>query len=359
MQKIILDLIKINGLITLDDFLFQSMCHPCHGYYNKLNPIQRDFTTSPEITNAFGIIIANYILEKILSLSNIDNIELINFIEFGCGSGKLVFDIANFLNKLKKLNNEKINTVIKKISFHLIEFSKTLKEIQKNKLKNIKINKYFYHNIQDFYKSQNLLYQNKKTINIFFSNEFFDTLPIKQFIFNKNDFLEIIITEENNKLLLSKIKINPDSFLKKYFENEIIIENAIIELPIFGLNIINEVITIMKHSPSLFITFDYGFLDSKYQSTLQGIYHGKKTTSILENIGDTDITHLVNFSLIAQPFKTNRFNIKIETQRDFLLSQGITSLITENNQAGINRLIDIDQMGHLFKVLTADNLVCL
>lgn len=354
MQKIILDLIKINGFITLDDLIFQSMYHPIYGYYLRSNPIQKDFTTSPEITNAFGIIIANYIIKKILLFPTIDDIEIINLIEFGGGSGKLAFDIISFLINLKKLNNGEINWIIEKINFNSIELSKKLEEIQKNTLKNIPIKKYFFQDISQFFENQNYSYENKKIINIFYSNEFFDAIPIKQFVVHNNEFFEIIVTEKNNKLIFSKIKINPNLFPEKYFK---ITENAIMEFPAVGLNIVNKIINIMKNHPSLFITFDYGFCENKYQSTLQGIHCGQKTTEILENIGDTDITHLVNFPLIAEEFSLCGFNPKIETQRNFLIGHGIESLVTETNRAGINRLIDGDLMGETFKVLTADSLI--
>ena len=66
MQKYISDIIKIRGYIPLEEFISLSLCHHKHGYYAKENPIMKDFITSPEISNAFGIIFASYIIDNII-----------------------------------------------------------------------------------------------------------------------------------------------------------------------------------------------------------------------------------------------------------------------------------------------------
>ena len=357
MQKIILDLIKIKGFITLDDFIFQAMCHGKHGYYSKQNPIMSDFVTSPEITDAFGITLASHIIDRLLNLEYILDVEKINFCEFGGGTGKLAFDILNFIIKLDKLNNIKINHIISKIHFNSIEFSKILREIQRNKLINLNIPTHFFTNIDEFFENNDNSINNKKYITVFFSNEFFDALPIKQFIFNNNELCEIIVIEKNNELMFSRIKINKNNILNNYFNFDHIPENSIVEFPNIGINILENIINfIKKNNNSIFLTFDYGFIKNNYQNTLQGIYKNKKIKNIMQNIGDSDITHLVNFELFKNLFEKNNLNSKIQTQEEFLIANGINYLTNSGNKDGINRILSKNQMGDLFKMLYCENL---
>jgi NADH dehydrogenase [ubiquinone] 1 alpha subcomplex assembly factor 7 len=358
MQKYISNIIKINGFIPLDEFIFMALCHSEYGYYAKQNPIKKDFITSPEISNAFGIIIANFIFNKILTLKNIEEVEKIHLIELGGGSGKLAFDVLNFLINLKKINNPKIDKIIQKLHFHSIEFSTTLVEIQKNTLYNVLIHKYFWSNIfefSEFLENQNKLIKNKNNLCIFFSNEFFDALPIKQFLFDGSDFFEIIITEKNNNFIFEKIKINSEK-LNLIHKNQKIKKNDILEIPFFGINILDEISKIMKNNKSIFLTFDYGFLDDQNTSTLQGIFNGSKCGNILENVGEMDITHLVSFTIFTKFFQRNSLQVQLQTQKEFLIQNGINELITPENQEGILRLISETKMGELFKVLISETL---
>lgn len=350
MQKIISDLINHNNFLTLDDFIYQAMCHNKHGYYSKQNPIKKDFITSPEITDAFGIIIASNIINTLLKV-NFNNYEKINICEFGGGTGKLAFDILHFILGLKKLNNERINKLIEKINYTSLEFSEKLIIIQEKTLHKIIIKKNFIKNIQEFTEKEN----NKNNITIFISNEFFDALPIKQFIFENGKFYEIVIIKKNHEFIFSKIEINNNVILNNYFNLKNIPNNAIIELPITGINILESIIHFSKNNKLIFMTFDYGFIKNNFQNTLQGIFQNKKTNNILENIGDADITHLVNFELFKNILAKHQINTKIQTQQEFLMENGIINLIHTKNKDGINRILDKNQMGELFKVLYFNN----
>lgn len=352
MQKHISNAIKIRGFIPLDEFIYATLCHPSLGYYAKQNPIKRDFITSPEITNAFGIIIANFIFNKLINNPDIENSQTIHFVELGGGSGKLAHDIISFVINLEKLNNPKINKIIQKINFHSIEFSDKLKLIQKNTLESILIKKHFWNNIYEFSTYINNYEQSQNNYFVFYSNEFFDALPIKQFSFDGNNFTEIIITEKNNNFIYEQIKINSEKI--DLIPKEIKLnKNDILEIPIMGLKILQEITKIMKKSQSIFLTFDYGYFQCPHTSTLQGIYHGKKITNILEYAGDADITHLVNFTLFAEAFRTAGIKTHMQTQKEFLIENGISSLLKEDNKHGIDRITY--QMGDLFKVLTAES----
>lgn len=346
MQSYISDAIKIRGFMPLDEFISLALCHPKMGYYAKENPIMQDFTTSPEISNAFGVVIASHIVDSILKIT--ENIDKIHFVEFGGGTGKLAFDILNFVESLRGLGASNLNKLISKIQFNSIEFSENLQELQKKSLNNILIKKSFFPDISSFKKSLNN-YEND--IFVFFSNEFFDALPIKQFVKKENNIYEIIVTEKNKKFIFEQIKINSDdNKIHELLKNG---ESEFIEMPMVGFGILAEVCEIMNGAKSMFFAADYGFTQKPNTSTLQGIFNGEKAESILENVGNADITHLVDFNLMQAFFEKNNINSQVITQGEFLVENGILNLINSKNRDGIARLIDSEQMGELFKVLIA------
>ena len=96
--------------------------------------------------------------------------------------------------------------------------------------------------------------------------------------------------------------------------------------------------------------------------TLQAI-NNHKFSSILEDIGDSDITYNINFNLYKKFIdQFGDLNSIITNQKKFLTSMGIVQraeIISENIPFSkksdlfyrIRRLIDEKQMGELFKVM--------
>ncbi len=347
MQSYISDIIKIRGFLPLDEFITLALCHQSMGYYAKKSPIMQDFTTSPEISNAFGIVIASYIIDSLLKISN--GVRKIHFVEFGGGTGKLAFDILNFVESLHGLGASNLSELISKITFNSIEFSEILIDMQKKSLNNIVMEKLFFPDIVSFKKNLNN-YEND--IFVFFSNEFFDALPIKQFVKQENNIYEIIVTEKSNNFTFEQVPINANN-KKTIFNVAKNNQNTFFEIPFVESGILSEICEIMHGAKSIFLAIDYGFTQSPDTSTLQGIFEGKKTTNILENIGNTDITHLVDFNLMREFFAANKIEASISTQGEFLVENGILNLINPKNRDGIARLIDSEQMGEIFQVLIA------
>ena len=96
--------------------------------------------------------------------------------------------------------------------------------------------------------------------------------------------------------------------------------------------------------------------------------HNHKKTSIFENIGQQDISSHVNFNELIEIAKQNKLQInEFVSQRDFLKKYGILErkqiLLTKNSNLNknlleeeVDRLINVDRMGNLFKCLVVSNL---
>ena len=102
------------------------------------------------------------------------------------------------------------------------------------------------------------------------------------------------------------------------------------------------------------------------KNTLKGISN-HKFANILNNIGNVDITHNINFELFRRYIeKLGGLKNNLTTQKKFLIKIGIehrAEIITKNlsfiKKADIyyrlKRLIDEKQMGNLFKVMLIKN----
>ncbi len=110
------------------------------------------------------------------------------------------------------------------------------------------------------------------------------------------------------------------------------------------------------------LIIDYGYNNKKTKNTLQAILN-HKYSNILENIGFSDITYNLNFNFLKKIIKKIcMLDVKITSQRKFLLKMGIlkrAEILSKNlnfkkkadMSYRINRLIDPNQMGDLFKVM--------
>ena len=204
----------------------------------------------------------------------------------------------------------------------------------------------------------------KKGPVIFFGNEFFDALPIKQFKRERNSLLEKNYTLDKNyrvREVFSEASKNDIKILKSYktFKNL-----NFIELPKFGFNELKKIIKKISVLKGCILMIDYGYLESNNQSTLQSVMRHKKN-DLLNNLGKADITSHVNFNLLNEFFLKNSLKVKeVITQKEFLENMGIIerAKIVANKMKfseqsdlylRIKRLLSPSSMGDLFKVILA------
>ena len=113
------------------------------------------------------------------------------------------------------------------------------------------------------------------------------------------------------------------------------------------------------------LIIDYGYTTDLYGDTLQAL-HQHRFADILENIGNQDLTSHVNFHTLKKIAHENQLNTALTTQGKFLRALGIdlriqqllkSATLTQKNEllSGTKRLISVDGMGELFKVLAVSS----
>tara|TARA_B100000767_G_scaffold273971_1_gene305646 strand:- start:1743 stop:2807 length:1065 start_codon:yes stop_codon:yes gene_type:complete len=332
---------KNSKILPVDKFFKNVLYDNKIGYYNTRQPFGEngDFITAPKISNLFSEIIGVWLIS---TWQNFGKPQNFNIIELGPGDGSLTKILLQVFKKFPEFELS--------ICVYLYETSGYLKDLQKKNLQNKKV------------KWINNLNNIKKGPTVFFGNEFFDAIPIKQFKKENNFFYEKhYLLDKNNKIKevykkASKKNIN----LIKSFKT---LKNLkFIEFPKLGLDELNKVVKKISSRDGCLLLIDYGYLDSNNQNTLQSVIRHKKN-NLLNNLGKADVTSHVNFELLNEFFLNNNLKVKkVVTQKFFLENMGIierANILSKkmkfsdqsNLYLRLKRLLNPKLMGNLFKVI--------
>ena len=206
----------------------------------------------------------------------------------------------------------------------------------------------------------------RKIPSIFIANEFFDALPIKQFRKKEDIWFEKFVNIKNRNEAFFFEKKADIKKIEKKIGFKISKNQNFIEYSELCFNYLKKISKIIKKNNGGLLLIDYGYIDGNMENTLQAISN-HKIANILENIGDTDITHNLNFKLFQNFIEQiDGLNINFTTQRNFLIKMGIkerAEIISKNKDFlkianiyyRLQRLIDQKQMGNLFKVMFVKN----
>ena len=336
---------KKNDLLSLDKFIEESLYNKKYGYYMSGNPFgeKGDFITAPNISILFSEMIAIWVISF---WEHLNCPKQFNLIELGAGNGEMMRVMVNTFDKFPKFKNS--------CNIKILEKSTLLKKIQKKKMKNKKIK----------------WLDNLDALNnlpcIFIANEFFDAFPIKQFIKKKNKWHERYV-KFNKQIEHAYCDIQFDiKKIEKRLKFQISTGQNFIEYSPLVLEYLKNITNKIKLNDGGILIIDYGYFEKKIKNTIQAVSK-HKYANVLKSFGNSDITYNLSFHLISQMIKKMGFFFQImTTQKEFLIKLGIlqrAEIISKNIPFSkkadmyfrIQRLIDDEQMGKLFKVLFVTN----
>jgi NADH dehydrogenase [ubiquinone] 1 alpha subcomplex assembly factor 7 len=294
--------IKDNDSFTLDKFIEESLYNKTSGYYMKKNPFGKkgDFITSPNISVLFSEMIAIWVISF---WQNLGCPEKFNLIELGAGNGEMMKVLVNTFDKFPIFKNS--------CCIKILEKSKLLKKKQK-----VNINKKNIQWLNDLNKLDDLPC-------IFLANEFFDALPIKQFIKKERKWFERHVRFFNNKFEYFDIPFDMEKFENK-MQFKIAKQQNFIEYSPQSteyLKIINN--KIKRNNGGILISFNL-------------INRIVKELSSLTSMNTTQGEFLTKLGIL---------------ERAEILSKKMLFSEKADIYFRIKRLIDKNQMGELFKVM--------
>ena len=336
---------KKNDLLSLDKFIDESLYNKKFGYYIKNNPFGKkgDFITSPTISILFSEMIAIWIISF---WEKLNCPKQFNLIELGAGNGEMMKVLLDTFNKFPQFMNS--------CNIKILEKSNLLRKVQKKIIKNKNI------------RWLNNLNELNNLPCIFIANEFFDALPIKQFI-KKNDKWHERHVKFTNQIKPEFLDFPFDmQKLEEKINFKISLKQKFIEYSPLGFKYLKNITNKIKLNNGGILIIDYGYIDKKMKNTLQAVSK-HKYTNILRSFGSSDITYNLSFDLISQMIKKlGPFFQTTTTQKKFLTKLGILNraqILSKNIPFSkkadmyfrVKRLIGENQMGNLFKVLFVTN----
>jgi NADH dehydrogenase [ubiquinone] 1 alpha subcomplex assembly factor 7 len=316
--------------------------HPEHGYYRKQDPLGRsgDFITAPEISQVFGELIG---LWAAIAWQQAGSPAFVQLIELGPGRGTLM---ADFLRAAKSVPG-----FVEALDIHLVETSPALRQCQKQTLGGNRVQ--WHAELANIPAGPALI----------IANEFFDALPVDQYIRTADGWCHRCIGMEEGGETLCFIPGDPATLPEAVSDIATgALQGSILEYSPASADHASQMASRMAEDGIAALIIDYGHARSGAGETLQAV-RGHSRHDVLSNIGNADLTTHVDFETLSRAAANAGAAVYGPLpQGAFLAALGIearTEVLAggaKDDQAGLlhsgcRRLIAADGMGTLFKVL--------
>lgn len=328
--------IRRTGPLSISEYMAECLLHPTLGYYTTRDPLGTagDFTTAPEISQMFGELIG-----LSLAQSWMDQGAPAPFIlaEAGPGRGTLMADILRATRAVPGFHTA--------LQLHLVEASPTLRAAQAQALTG---------HAPQWHENMSQL---PSGLPLFFvANEFFDALPIRQFIRDKENWRERRVAEAGDNLIFAQTEPTPQQALAHRLTDTK--DGDLVEICPSATAMVQEIAQRISQNGGAALFIDYGDWRS-LGDTLQAL-QAHTHVDPLTNPGACDLTAHVDFEALVQGLPCR--HTRLTTQGVFLERLGITqraqSLANQLQGEALNSLIAAHrrlthpaQMGTLFKVI--------
>jgi NADH dehydrogenase [ubiquinone] 1 alpha subcomplex assembly factor 7 len=343
LAQIIARRIRLQGPITLADFMADALGHPEHGYYRRADPLGRDgdFITAPEISQMFGELIGLWCAEVWRLMGSPASFGLI---ELGPGRGTLMADALRAAKVLPGFGDA--------AALHLVETSPALRACQKEALPDRNVT---WHDSFDSVPEGPA---------VLVANEFFDALPVHQFVRTPDGWRERLVALDGDRFVVTLSRgRTPAELLIPDMLRITAPDEAVVEVSPVSISVMTTIAERLQQHGGAALIVDYGHADHGIGETLQAVrkhrYH-----DILADPGAADITAHVDFAALAAAAHPHAALYGPVTQGNFLQSLGIelraqqlmqraTDAQRRDIGSAMHRLIDPAEMGTLFRVLAS------
>ncbi|MDH5750198.1 MAG: SAM-dependent methyltransferase [Rhodospirillales bacterium] len=348
--------IESEGPLTVAQYMAEALSNPDFGYYMNRDPfgIEGDFITAPEISQMFGEIIG---LWCAVLWQGLGAPAPFNLVELGPGRGTLMADLLKaaavqpgFLDAAR---------------VHLVETSPVLTAAQEKTLSGVplKTPPQWHRRLEDVPEGPMLL----------IANEFFDALPIRQFVRGRDGWSERLVgvdagADPEQGSLVLQFEMSPPLAgapeVPDDFQDAAV--GSVFEVCPDAQAMVQAIAARIARSGGAALIVDYGHPSSAIGETLQAV-KGHSFHDILADPGEADLTAHVDFGALAEaanrgadggavqvlgPVPQGAFLERLGlSARAAILLEGASPEQAEDIRSAQFRLTDVSAMGSLFKVL--------
>ncbi len=335
------------GPITLADYMAEALIHPQHGYYMRGDPFGAagDFVTAPEISQMFGELVGLWCADVWQRLGAPDPVLLV---ELGPGRGTLMADALRAARTVPRFRRA--------VRLHLVEVSSVLRRRQADILRapTTDCPPVWHDSLAEVPEGPLLLV----------ANEFFDALPIRQFVRTAAGWRERLVSlgEDGHSLVPTLGPPSPQVGILLPAALRAAAPGAVAEVSPAAIGLAAEIGRRLVAHGGAALIIDYGDARPPGEPTLQAV-RGHARHDVLAEPGTADLTAHVDFAALVHaasdagarahgPVPQGAFLEALGLQaRAATLRRAATPAQKEAIAAAIHRLTNAAEMGTLFKVL--------
>jgi SAM-dependent MidA family methyltransferase len=333
--------IRTGGPMSIATYMGLCLTHPSKGYYKNADPlgVKGDFITAPEISQMFGELIGFFCVGLWQQMGSPRDFTLL---ELGPGRGTLMADMLRVACRAEGFRDG--------LDLRLFETNPALIAEQHARLE-----PYGAKWVDSFDKiGPGPL--------LVVANEFFDALPIRQFVRGKDGWHERMVglDEGKRRFGLNPTPIPPEAMPPALADAE---PDSVLEVGLAGGEVMKRLAANVARQGGAILAIDYGYARTRTGETLQGVRrHGY--ADVLEAPGETDLSAHVDFEALGTIATQAGLAVQpLATQGDWLTRMGIVQraaalgaanpTLAADIEAAKDRLVAPGQMGDLFKVFCA------
>lgn len=324
-----------DGPLTIAGYMEACLGDPQHGYYMTREPFGTagDFVTAPEVSQMFGELIG---LWAVTAWQRMGAPSPFVLAELGPGRGTLMADALRAARLVPAF--EAAARIV------LVETSPRLTLLQRERLAG--------HDVA-WLRSVEAMPEGPAII---LANEFFDALPVRQFVRSAGGWSERCVTLDSGALAF-QLRPAPD------FEGPAnVTEGETVEIAAISGAIMSELAARIARHDGAILAIDYGHDGAGHGDTLQAL-RAHAFDPPLARPGEADLTVHVDFAALAEAARAGgAVPAPLMTQGAFLLALGLVeragrlgagkpASVQDEIRSAVERLAAPDAMGDLFKVL--------
>jgi len=334
-------IINQQGPIGIDRFMAMALGDAEHGYYRRRQPLGRkgDFITAPEISQMFGELIGLWLYQQASDQQILPGEDAAGgwLMELGPGRGTLMADI---LRSLAMVAGDVTWPV------EMVEINPALRASQQEQLAAAE-------NASPIWKEA--IESMPPGPVLLVANEFFDALPIRQFVSRQDGWHERQVSCQNGQLALTEhispvaLDLSPQP------------PGTIAEICPDAVAITEMLAGHIRRHGGAALIIDYG-RNSPFGDSLQAV-RAHKPVDILSRPGQTDLSAWVDFAALYKSARSCGAEVLGPVDQGTFLKElglfaraeqlgaGAAPEIRRKLAAAVDRLASPAQMGTLFKVM--------
>ncbi|MDR3495779.1 MAG: class I SAM-dependent methyltransferase [Ancalomicrobiaceae bacterium] len=336
-------LIRLGGPVSIADYMAICLGDPEHGYYMARDPFgaKGDFVTAPEVSQMFGELLGLWAADIWLQAGRP---APFNLVEIGPGRGTLMLDALRACRVVPGF--------LAAARITLVETSPRLSAIQQERLTCAGHAAGWATTIDNIPDGPAII----------LANEFFDALPVRQFVRLQGIWRERVVGLDAHDNLGFGIgpAVLPTTDVPAHLRGAD--DGSILELAPTASAIAETLARRIVRSGLALLAIDYGYTETAVGDSFQAV-RAHSPADPLARPGEADLTALVNFEVLARAAHHAGAQVSGPVEQgDFLTQIGLMEragrlgadkdrAAREAIAADVHRLVAAEEMGSLFKAI--------